>query len=165
MSAISVSITPDNASSELFSKANARKLGGLNYAGELSASEAYELLQNVGGLLVDVRSVPEWQFVGTPDVSATQGQFATISWKTYPQMTVNPEFSAQLANSGVSKDIPIYFICKTGGRSLDASVAMTEAGHAYCFNITNGFEGDVNDAGHRGAVNGWKAANLPWKQG
>ena len=32
-------------------------------------------------------------------------------------------------------------------------------------NVAGGFEGDIDGEGHRGHVNGWKAANLPWRQG
>jgi len=35
---------------------------------------------------------------------------------------------------------------------------------AKCFNIAGGFEGDLDAARHRGQINGWKAAGLPWTQ-
>ena len=39
------------------------------------------------------------------------------------------------------------------------------AGFAQAFNIAGGFEGDADEDGHRGNSNGWKAADLPWRQG
>jgi rhodanese-related sulfurtransferase len=50
-------------------------------------------------------------------------------------------------------------------RSRFAAAAATQAGYADCYNILEGFEGDKDDAGHRGNVGGWKFAGLPWKQG
>jgi rhodanese-related sulfurtransferase len=51
------------------------------------------------------------------------------------------------------------------GRPLGAAAAaMTGAGYSRCFNVAGGFEGMRDDAGHRGTIDGWKAANLPWLQ-
>jgi hypothetical protein len=41
---------------------------------------------------------------------------------------------------------------------------MTAAGYANCFNVAAGFEGRRDEEGHRGKVEGWKAAHLPWVQ-
>jgi len=41
---------------------------------------------------------------------------------------------------------------------------LTTAGYSQAFNVGDGFEGDVDEQGHRGNRNGWKAANLPWRQ-
>ena len=116
--------------------------------------------------LVDVRTLPEWQFTGVADLSQTQGTLATISWKTYPGFfMLNPQFAAQLGRiAGITKDTPIFFICRTGGRSLDAAVAMTAAGYCHCFNITGGFEGEPDGEGHRGYAR-LESNQLPWKQG
>jgi len=146
--------------------ANAHRAGGLNYAGEVSPEDAYTVLQALDGVLVDVRTVPEWQFIGVPDTTGTKGKLATISWKNYPDFSQNTKFADQIAAlPGVSKDTPLLFICRSGGRSLDAAVAMTAAGYSKCFNVSGGFEGDPDSDGHRGTTQGWKAKNLPWKQG
>jgi rhodanese-related sulfurtransferase len=55
-------------------------------------------------------------------------------------------------------------LCRSGARSRAAAIALTGAGFAQAFNIGDGFEGDVDPQGHRGNRNGWKAANLPWRQ-
>lgn len=150
----------------LQAKAAANLLGGLVYAGEVAPDEAYAFLQTEGGVLVDVRTLPEWQFVGVPDLQGTAGTLATISWKLYPDFSSNPRFADMLAAvPGVGKDTPLLFICRSGGRSLDAAVAMTALGYRYCFNVSDGFEGDPDAASHRGKARGWKAKHLPWKQG
>jgi rhodanese-related sulfurtransferase len=71
----------------------------------------------------------------------------------------------QIENEILDKNSQIFFMCKTGGRSLDAAIFATEiGGYKNCFNITNGFEGDANENNQRGKINGWKALNLPWLQ-
>lgn len=134
------------------------------YAGEVTPLQAWEfLVANPDAVLVDVRTVPEWQFTGQPD---PQGRFTLLSigWKLYPQMNVNPEFARDLRAAGATEATPLFFICRTGGRSLDAAIAMTEAGFRHCFNVSEGFEGEANEAGHRGERFGWKASRLPWRQ-
>ena len=41
---------------------------------------------------------------------------------------------------------------------------MTQAGFKACYNVAGGFEGDLDENGHRGRKNGWKAGGLPWRQ-
>lgn len=153
---------PDAALSAL----QVHRTGGLAYAGDVSPRDAYHFLCENGGMLVDVRTIPEWQFVGTPNLLGTQAKLVTLSWKLYPSFAQNPQFSDMLAaEPDLAKDTPLFFLCRSGGRSLDAAVAMTAAGYAHCFNIAGGFEGEPNAAGHRATAQGWKAANLPWVQG
>jgi rhodanese-related sulfurtransferase len=134
------------------------------FAGDVPPADAYAFLAQNAGVLVDVRTAPEWQFVGIPNLAGTPSQLRTISWKLYPQFNTNPEFIAQLQATGATVDTPIFFLCRTGGRSTDAAIAATAAGFNYAFNVADGFEGDVNERGQRGAINGWKAAQLPWEQ-
>jgi rhodanese-related sulfurtransferase len=58
----------------------------------------------------------------------------------------------------------VLFLCRSGGRSRNAAVAMTAAGFGSCYNVAEGFEGDKDGEGHRGRVGGWKLAGLPWRQ-
>jgi len=47
-------------------------------------------------------------------------------------------------------------------RSRAAAEFLAERGYT-TYNVTDGFEGPINDYGHRGA-SGWRAEQLPWKQ-
>lgn len=152
-----------NQLSELISKASQRKRAGMEYQGEITPLEAYEYLVKTGGILVDVRTVPEWQFVGVPDLSGCKGEFAAISWKVYPDMAQNGAFVDQFAQTVPDKDMPVFMMCRGGGRSLSAAVAMTQAGYSHCFNVATGFEGDADATGHRGRTSGWQGSGLPWK--
>ncbi len=163
MASAAASIVAGNPLSGLISVASQRKNSSCNYVGELLPREVFEYLAREGGVLVDVRTVPEWQFVGLPDLDGCKGQCVAISWKVYPEMAENPHFAAQLAQTGVDKNTPIFFICRGGGRSASAAQAMTTLGYTACFNVATGFEGEADEQGHRGRLSGWQGAGLPWK--
>lgn len=79
-------------------------------------------------------------------------------------MAANANFTAAIVSSGVVKTAPLIFICRSGGRSKSAAIALTKAGYKHCYNLAGGFEGPHDNAKHRGSVAGWKAAGLPWTQ-
>lgn len=140
--------------------------GNLAYAGEISPTQAWEELKaNPKAMLVDVRTAPEWTFSGEPNLASIGKPLIKVSWKHFPQFTVNEQFCATIASLQLAKDTPLFMLCRTGGRSLDAACALTEQGFTACYNVTDGFEGPFDGERHRGNVAGWKAANLPWIQG
>jgi rhodanese-related sulfurtransferase len=125
----------------------------------------WEALQrNKQAQLVDVRTDAEWAFVGVPDLSAAAKQTVLIPWQTYPSMQVNPEFTAQLRKAGLGPEHAVYFICRSGARSMAAAQAAQAAGFPTVHNVEDGFEGPPDAEGHRGTVSGWKAEGLPWRQ-
>lgn len=114
--------------------------------------------------LVDVRTDAEWNFVGLPDLSAIGKQPLLIPWQIYPGMQVNGHFADQLRKAGLTPLHKVFFICRSGARSLAAGQAAQVAGFPHAYNVADGFEGPVDASGHRGTVAGWKAAGLPWRQ-
>ena len=105
------------------------------YAADVTATEAYALLKSrADSVLVDVRTEAEWSYVGVPDLS------------------------------GLGRDAPILFLCRSGARSEAAARRMTELGFSNCLNVAGGFEGPLYAARHRGSGDGWKAQALPWRQ-
>jgi rhodanese-related sulfurtransferase len=138
---------------------------GAAYAGDVSPQDAFKAIAaGEDAALIDVRTAPEWTFVGVPDLGAAEKQPIFVQWQVYPEMTVNREFAAQLARAGVRKGQPLYFICRSGARSRAAAMAMTGLGYGPCYNVAGGFEGNRDAGGRRGTVEGWKAAGLPWRQ-
>ena len=133
----------------------ARKMG-LSYAGALLPAEAHALM-GAGAKLVDVRTGPEIAYVGSVPGAAA------IEWQTWPGNRPNPGFLGELA-AVAPKDVPLMFLCRSGGRSHFAAEAATRAGWRECYNVLEGFEGDKDGAQHRGTVGGWKKAGLPWVQ-
>ncbi len=114
--------------------------------------------------LVDVRTDVEWAYVGVPDLAAIGKQAVLIPWQMYPSMQVNPDFVDALKKTGFTPEHRIYFLCRSGVRSLAAAEAMRQAGYPHVYNVADGFEGQVDTDGHRGAASGWKAEGLPWRQ-
>jgi len=114
--------------------------------------------------LVDVRTEPEWTFVGVPDLSEAAKNALLIPWQVYPSMQVNAAFVDHLRKAGLTPANHLYFLCRSGGRSLAAARAAQEAGFPNAYNVADGFEGPVDRAGHRGTTAGWKAEGLPWRQ-
>jgi rhodanese-related sulfurtransferase len=129
---------------------------GVGYAGDVTPAEAHALMK-AGAKFVDVRTKPELQYVGkVPDTLA-------IEWQTWPGGKPNPDFLAELAKV-VGKDETVLFLCRSGVRSVAAAEAATREGWKAAYNILEGFEGDKDAEGHRGAVGGWRKAGLPWTQ-
>lgn len=140
-----------------------------SYAGDLDPAAAYALLSDdPNAVLVDVRTRPEWSFVGVPDLQDIGKQTLFIEWQSFPSMQVDPRFvdrlGEALAAQGLPHDAPLLFLCRSGARSQAAAVALSGSGRPNCFNISDGFEGPRDGDGHRGRLAGWKAAGLPWGQ-
>jgi len=132
---------------------------------DISPQATWEaLLADPQAQLVDVRTDAEWTFVGVPDLSDAAKQPILIPWQGYPTMQVNAKFIEQLQSTGLTREHGIYFLCRSGARSLAAAQAAAASGFANVYNIADGFEGPVDGAGHRGRIAGWKAAGLPWRQ-
>ncbi|MDJ0947228.1 MAG: rhodanese-like domain-containing protein [Kiloniellales bacterium] len=135
------------------------------YAGEVTSAEAFEILQSDDqAVLVDVRTLPEWQFVGVPDLRGIGKEPVFLSWQVYPQMALHPEFEQRLRDQGVGPENKVLLLCRSGQRSRSAAMALTAAGFGAAYNVSDGFEGRPDGGGQRGKIEGWKAAGLPWVQ-
>ncbi len=136
------------------------------YAGDVTPQEAWDLVHDGGALLVDVRTQAEWAYVGVPDLASAGAQALLIEWVTFPGGQPNSHFADQLrtALQDSEPDRPVVFLCRSGVRSVGAAKAATQLGFTAAYNILHGFEGGLDDEGHRGAT-GWRAEGLPWRQG
>ncbi len=134
---------------------------GNGHAGHLSPRETYERLVNSpDAILIDVRTEAEWDYVGWPAVD----QLVNIAWQNYPDMTPNTDFVKQVERIDPTREREIFLICRSGVRSDAAASALTRAGFKRCYNVAEGFEGDIDKDGHRSMTGGWKRAGLPWRQ-
>ena len=141
----------------------------MDYTGDVGCKETFSALaEDAAAQLVDVRSAAEWNFVGVPDLQQLGKQPLLVEWQVFPAMAIDPEFAnktiAQLDTLGVSKDAPIYFLCRSGVRSQSAAIALIASGYTKAYNVLGGFEGSPDGDRHRGNVNGWKFDGLPWEQ-
>lgn len=140
-----------------------------NYEADVSVGECWSALSgDPDAFLIDVRTAAEWAYVGVPRAPADARPAVFAEWQSFPAMSVDAAFAARLGqtilDSGGTRDSRLYFLCRSGVRSMASAATMTAAGFAHCFNVVDGFEGPVDDRGHRGAVAGWKAEGLPWSQ-
>lgn len=138
---------------------------------ELTPQETMQALaETPDSALTDVRTRAELAFVGVPDISATGRPFWAVEWLSFGAPRPNPAFIDQLVEqAGGSLPGRLFFICRSGSRSMSAAqtvaAAMDDAGTPIrCTNVAEGFEGDLNGERHRGQINGWKARGLPWVQ-
>jgi rhodanese-related sulfurtransferase len=111
-----------------------------------------------GSVLVDVRDPIEFAFVGYP-LGAIN-----IPWRFAPDMRPNPNFVEQVRKIAPDAGTPLFLICRSGQRSLDAAQALAKAGYRNLANIEEGFEGRLDEHKHRNCVNGWRFHGLPWQQ-
>lgn len=138
----------------------------MTYAGDLTPRQAWDLLETEpGAVLVDVRTRAEWTFVGVPDTADLGRDVLLSEWVIFPGGVRNADFLAPILAAGLTPGDarPIVFICRSGVRSIAAAKAATAAGLGPAYNVLEGFEGNLDPSGHRGA-SGWRAEGLPWRQ-
>lgn len=125
------------------------------YAGDLTPSQAWSLLKtSSNSILVDVRTDYEWENIGTPDIRILHKTLCKLSWKLPPNMMLNPDFEQEISKIlQANPNAELIFICKSGGRSQEAAVAMSKNQYI-CYNVLNGFEG----------IGGWMQESLPWRK-
>lgn len=170
--------TTNGQSGEASTTADAQKVEALlakvtpaeGYAGDITPEDCWHALQDIdSALLIDVRTKAEWAFVGTPDLSDLSRALGCVEWVSFPAMSPNADFVAETKAfaeaNGAAASTPLFFLCRSGQRSIAAAIAMAQAGFSNTFNVLYGFEGGPNDNGHRGTLNGWKVVGLPWRQG
>ena len=129
--------------------------------------EAYRLVEkDQRVVLIDVRSSMEFLFVGHPRGSVH------VPWIDEPDWIVNPDFVTEVRKvmlGGVGmddhdSDAPVVLICRSGKRSLEAGKLLIESGFMQVYNVSEGFEGELDDSHHRSTLGGWRFHGLPWEQ-
>lgn len=132
-----------------------------------------------GVLFVDVRTIPEIQFVGFSDLVDANIPIQTFDnsrWsgrkggtEGHFRKRQNPDFLIAMDNllttRSLDKGATIILMCTSGSRSPIAARALYEAGFSRVFTQHQGFEGVKAKSGPQQGkreVNGWKNAGLPW---
>lgn len=132
---------------------------------DVTPAEAWDRLQKQPqAVLLDVRSTLEYEYVGHP-VGAVH-----VPWKEPPDWENDPQFVAKVKAAlaerveGEPEALPLMTLCRSGKRSRAAAEALMRQGFREVYNISEGFEGRLNEQGHRSSVNGWRFNKLPWEQ-
>lgn len=135
------------------------------FAGDVEPRQAWQaLVQDPRAVLLDVRTRAEWTYVGTPDLSSLERPLFRVEWQFHPTGERNKAFADEVVALGIRPDQPVYLLCRSGVRSKAAAELLAALGYT-TYNVADGFEGQLDASGHRGARGGWKHGGLPWKQG
>ena len=120
----------------------------------IKALDAFDILtKKVDSHLIDTRSDLEWKTTGIPDLSSINKETYLINWAPVLDQTFFEQYKKFLLIKFNQKD-SLFFICRSGSRSLMAAQFAIEFGFKNSFNIHDGFYND-NDQN-------WKR-NLPVK--
>ena len=143
----------------------------------VTSTEAYDKLNELGdqALFLDVRTRAEVAFLGMPDIADANIPFVEVDFNAWDdkkgafRQVPNSKFTASVTelveSRGLSKDSPVFLMCRSGSRSAKAAAMLNLLGYTQVYNVTDGFEGDVAKEGPRKGervVNGWKNSGLPW---
>ena len=145
-----------------------RDVGGVHIQAVSVEDTWARLKSDPRSVLVDVRTIAEWAYVGLPELSMIGKRPVLVEWQGSDDR-LNTTFVERIIEAlnpiGADRESELFFICRSGQRSLKAAQAMAAAGYTRCRNVADGFEGPLDASRHRGQVVGWKAKGLPWAQG
>jgi len=96
-----------------------------------------------------VRTIEERESVGYVPGSTH------VAWAIGNPMVSNPRFVRELDSKAGKLDV-VLFLCRSGKRSVAAAETASRLGYKNVFNVTEGFEGEIN------LKNGWVNRKLPW---
>ena len=128
----------------------------LQYAGAVTPLEAWRLASAKNAKLVDVRTPAEYKFVGSVPGSVN------VEWRG-ADILPSAMFVSTLKDVARPNE-PVLLLCRSGVRSHSAARAAAAAGFTRVYNVLEGFEGQRNHEGRRGAIDGWRKHGLPWSQ-
>jgi rhodanese-related sulfurtransferase len=129
----------------------------LPYSANIAPEAAWALFEQQAAVLIDVRTAEERKFVGYVPGSLH------LPWLMGTALQTNPRFVREL-EAKVPKSAVVLLLCRSGARSVSAASAAVRAGFQHVYNILEGFEGELDDSGHRGQHSGWRFRGLPWIQ-
>ena len=111
------------------------------------------LSKNLNSHLIDTRSDLEWKITGIPDLSSINKETNLVNWPPVLDKHFFENYQKFLLNSFNQED-RLFFICRSGSRSLMATQLAIELGFNNSFNIYAGFDNESDQ--------NWKK-NLPVK--
>ena len=105
----------------------------------IKALDAFDILtKKVDSHLIDTRSDLEWKTTGIPDLSSINKETYLINWAPVLDQTFFEQYKKFLLIKFNQKD-SLFFICRSGARSLIAAEFAIKFGFKISFNIYEGF--------------------------
>ena len=120
----------------------------------LTAEEVKRLIDDEGYLMLDVRSVSEYD-----EEHASGAYNVPFLHKTEQGMTSNPDFSQVVQALITEKSSGIITSCQMGGRSVRAAQELTNLGFSKVVDLRGGFAGEKSGTGEV-TLEGWKGSGL-----
>ena len=108
----------------------------------INALDAFDYLsKEVNSYLIDTRSELEWKTTGIPDLSSINKETNLINWGPVLDQSFFEQYKKFLLIKFNRKD-KLFFICRSGSRSLMAAQFALEFGFKNSYNIYEGFSND-----------------------
>ncbi|MFH1402522.1 MAG: rhodanese-like domain-containing protein [Patescibacteria group bacterium] len=113
---------------------------------QITAQEAYDMIKNGEASLVDVRTMEEVVWVGSPALEAGGSPVAyLIPWKFWTGVDeagkstfeLNGDFNALVEQTFPDKEQTLIFICRSGKRSSAAIESVKDLGYKGVYEIDN----------------------------
>ena len=85
----------------------------------VSVEEAWTRLKSdAGSVLIDVRTIAEWAYVGLPDLSSIGKRPVLVEWQGFPDDRLNSAFVERITEAlnplGADRESELLFICRSG---------------------------------------------------
>lgn len=128
----------------------------LDYDGAVTPREAWVLVQARAAVLIDVRTVEEFKFVGRVPGAVN------VPWLGTERGALARFFEGLRPHIAAAR--PLLLICRSGVRSHAAANALHAKGIQRVYNVLEGFEGQIDHRRQRGRIDGWRYHGLPWEQ-
>ncbi len=108
----------------------------------IKASDAFDILtKKLNSHLIDTRSDLEWKTTGIPDLSSINKETYLVNWGPVLDQIFFEEYKKFLLTKFNQKD-SLFFICRSGTRSLMAAQFAIKFGFNNSLNIYVGFSND-----------------------
>ena len=110
----------------------------------INVLDAFDFLsKNLNSYLIDTRSDLEWKTTGIPDLSSMNKETYLINWGPVLNQSFFEEYKNFLLTRFDQKD-SLFFVCRSGSRSLMAAQFAIKFGFKNSFNIYEGFYNENN---------------------
>ena len=108
----------------------------------IKESDAFDILtKKLNSHLIDTRSDLEWKTTGIPDLLSINKETYLINWGPVLDQIFFEEYKKFLLTRFNQKD-SLFFICRSGSRSMMAAQFAIKFGFSSSFNIYDGFSND-----------------------
>ncbi len=108
----------------------------------INALDAFDFLsKKVNSHLIDTRTDFEWETTGIPDLTSINKETNLVNWGPVLNQTFFEQYKKFLLIRFNQED-HLFFICRSGSRSLMAAQFAVKFGFKNSFNIYDGFSND-----------------------